>query len=74
VKDEIYDYGERLRRYKRIIAGFGHNGEVALQFLDHLVSLGLSMAKISKYVGHLIVLLRVIDLIWGELLGGILSA
>ena len=24
MKDEIYDYGERLRRYRRIIAGFGN--------------------------------------------------
>ncbi|MEO0252172.1 MAG: hypothetical protein ABIM44_08060, partial [candidate division WOR-3 bacterium] len=34
VKSEIYDYDERLERYRRIIAGFGHNGEVALRLLE----------------------------------------
>ncbi|MEM2293657.1 MAG: hypothetical protein QXX41_10320, partial [Nitrososphaerota archaeon] len=28
VKDEIYDYDESLKRYRRIIAGFGRNGEL----------------------------------------------
>ncbi|MBS7640084.1 hypothetical protein KEJ12_00325 [Candidatus Bathyarchaeota archaeon] len=42
MKSEIYDYEERLERYRRIIARFGHNGEIALRFLDHLASLGLS--------------------------------
>jgi len=35
MKSEIYNYDERLERYRRIIAGFGRNGEVALRFLDH---------------------------------------
>ncbi|MEM2169232.1 MAG: hypothetical protein QW186_05455, partial [Candidatus Bathyarchaeia archaeon] len=61
MKDEIYDYGERLRRYRRIIAGFGRNGEVALRFIDHLFSLGLSEARVAKFAGHVIALLRVID-------------
>ncbi|MEM2424914.1 MAG: hypothetical protein QXM00_10670 [Candidatus Bathyarchaeia archaeon] len=34
MKSEIYDYDERLERYRRIIAGFGHNGEVALRLLE----------------------------------------
>ncbi|MEM3956550.1 MAG: hypothetical protein QW424_07400 [Candidatus Bathyarchaeia archaeon] len=40
MKGEIYDFDERLERYRRIIAGFGRNGEVALWFLDHLEALG----------------------------------
>jgi len=28
VKGEIYDYDESLKRYRRIIAGFGRNGEL----------------------------------------------
>ncbi|MEM1674112.1 MAG: hypothetical protein QXN24_07440 [Candidatus Bathyarchaeia archaeon] len=28
MKSEIYDYDERLERYRRIIAGFGRNGEL----------------------------------------------
>ncbi|MEM2613778.1 MAG: tyrosine-type recombinase/integrase [Nitrososphaerota archaeon] len=61
MKSEIYDFDERLERYRRIIAGFGRNGEVALRFLDHLASLGLSTARISKVAGHLLALLRAID-------------
>ncbi|MEM1783719.1 MAG: hypothetical protein QW800_04630, partial [Candidatus Bathyarchaeia archaeon] len=61
MKGEIYDYEERLERYRRIIAGFGHNGEIALRFLDHLASLGLSIARLSKVAGHLPALLRAID-------------
>jgi hypothetical protein len=51
--DEIYDYEERLRRYRRIIAGFGANGETTLRFLNHLDSLGLTTARISKYACHI---------------------
>ncbi|MEM1582770.1 MAG: tyrosine-type recombinase/integrase [Candidatus Bathyarchaeia archaeon] len=61
MKSETYDLEERLERYMWIIAGFGGNGKVAIQFLKHLASLGPSMARISKYAGHLIVLLRIID-------------
>jgi len=61
VKSEIYDYDERLERYRRIIAGFGRNGEVALRFLDHLASLGLSTARLSKVASHIPALLRAID-------------
>jgi hypothetical protein len=61
VKDSIYDYKERLEQYRRIIAGFGANGEIAIRFLDHLVSLGLSTARISKIASHIPALLRVID-------------
>ncbi|MEM1673908.1 MAG: hypothetical protein QXF23_01010 [Candidatus Bathyarchaeia archaeon] len=53
MKSEIYDYEERLERYRRIIARFGHNGEIALRFLDHLASLGLSTAKLSKVASHI---------------------
>jgi len=57
---EIYDYEERLQRYKRIIKGL-RNGDLALRFLDHMAALGLSVARVSKYASHLLVLLRVID-------------
>ena len=57
---EIYDYEERLQRYKRIIKGL-RNGGLALRFLDHMAALGLSVARVSKYASHLLVLLRVID-------------
>jgi len=43
-----------------VIAGFGHNGEVALSLLDHLASLGPSTVRLSKFAGRLPVLLRVI--------------
>jgi len=49
VRGEIYDYEERLKRYRRIIAGFGHNGEVALRLLDHLASLRLSKAASHRF-------------------------
>jgi len=43
------------------IAGFGRNGEIALRFLDHLASLGLSIARLSKVASHIPALLRAID-------------
>ncbi|MEM2370424.1 MAG: hypothetical protein QXH51_05930 [Candidatus Bathyarchaeia archaeon] len=58
---DIHGFERRLEGYRRIIAGFGHNGEVALRFLDHLFSLGLSVARVCKYADHAIALLRVID-------------
>jgi hypothetical protein len=61
VKDSIHDYKERLERYRRIIAGFGAHGEIALRFLNHLVSLGLSTARVSKIASHIPALLRAID-------------
>ncbi|MEM3722752.1 MAG: tyrosine-type recombinase/integrase, partial [Candidatus Bathyarchaeia archaeon] len=56
----IYDYEERLQRYRRVIASFGVNGEVALRFLDHLFSLNLSVARVSKIASHIPALLRLI--------------
>jgi len=61
VEEGIYDYERRLERCRRIIAGFGANGEIALRLLDHLASLGLSTARVSKIAGHMPALLRVID-------------
>ncbi|MEM2465342.1 MAG: hypothetical protein QXL85_07010 [Candidatus Bathyarchaeia archaeon] len=58
IKSEIYDYNERLERYRRIIAKFGRNGEIALRFLDHLASLGLPP---PKFAATLIALLLIID-------------
>jgi len=51
VKEGIYDYEEGLERYRRVIVGFGANGEIALRLLDHLTSLGLSAAGVSKVAG-----------------------
>ncbi|MEM1586752.1 MAG: hypothetical protein QXX99_00090 [Candidatus Bathyarchaeia archaeon] len=58
---DIHGFEGRLEGYRRIIAGFGHNDEVTLRFLDHLFSLGLSVARVCKYADHAIALLRVID-------------
>ena len=60
MSSQIYDYGERLKRYRRIIVGL-NNGDIALRFLDHLASLGLSEGRMSNYASHLPALLRVID-------------
>ncbi|MGB9914319.1 MAG: hypothetical protein ACPLIG_00630 [Candidatus Bathyarchaeales archaeon] len=38
--NEIYDYPQRIARYRRTIAKFGANGKLALRFLDHLTSQG----------------------------------
>ncbi|MEM3051209.1 MAG: tyrosine-type recombinase/integrase [Candidatus Bathyarchaeia archaeon] len=59
--NEIYDYPQRIQRYKRSIATFGENGEIALRFLDHITSQGLSQARISKTASHIPALLRLID-------------
>jgi len=56
----IYDYEERLQRSRRIIKGL-RNGELALSFLDHLLTLGLSLARVSAYAAHLTAILRVAD-------------
>jgi len=61
VREGIYDYEKRLERCRRIIAGFGANGETAPRLSDHLASLGLSIARVSKIAGHMLALLRVID-------------
>ena len=56
----IYDYEQRLRRYKHQIEQLG-NSEMALRFLNHLDAQGLTVAGLSKYAGHMISLLRAID-------------
>ncbi|MEM2939860.1 MAG: hypothetical protein QXU95_06305 [Candidatus Bathyarchaeia archaeon] len=58
---DIHGFERRLEGYRRIIAGFSHNGEVTLRFLNHLLSLGLSVARVCKYADHAIALLRVIN-------------
>jgi len=60
VKSKICDYNKRLKRYRLIISGL-RNGDVALTFLDHLSSLGLSVARICEYASHLPPLLRLIN-------------
>ncbi|MEM3641131.1 MAG: tyrosine-type recombinase/integrase [Candidatus Bathyarchaeia archaeon] len=57
---EAYGFKSAIERYRRIIGRLG-NGDLALSFLDHLASLGLSSARIAKYAGHLIAILRVVD-------------
>ncbi|MBC7131267.1 hypothetical protein H5T51_08700 [Candidatus Bathyarchaeota archaeon] len=52
-EEEICDYDKRLCRYRRIIAGFGRKGEIALRFLDHSFCLALSGAKSSYTRGQL---------------------
>ncbi|MCL2643567.1 MAG: site-specific integrase [Candidatus Bathyarchaeota archaeon] len=56
----IYDYEQRLLRARRSIKLL-RNGEISLQFLDHLNTLGLSVGRVAKYAVHLPSLLRVID-------------
>ncbi|MEM3356449.1 MAG: tyrosine-type recombinase/integrase [Candidatus Bathyarchaeia archaeon] len=58
---DIYDYPQRIQRYKRSIATFGENGQLALRFLDHITSQGLSQARISKTASHIPALLRLIN-------------
>ncbi|HIE13870.1 TPA: hypothetical protein EYP70_01215 [Candidatus Bathyarchaeota archaeon] len=60
MRKEIYDYGESLRRYQRIIKHL-RNVELALRFLDHIAASGPSVARVSKYASHLSQLLRAID-------------
>jgi len=59
-KQSIHNYEQRLLRAKRSIKPL-RNGEITLQFLDHLSALGLSVGRVAKYATHLPVLLRVID-------------
>jgi len=56
---EIYDF-ERGCAGVGVTAKF-RNGETALLFLDHLVSLGISQAALSNYASHLLAVLRMID-------------
>lgn len=56
----MYCFECAIERYRRIIGGL-RNGELMLSFLDHLSCLELSRARIAKYAGHLIALLKVVD-------------
>ncbi|MGD6805892.1 MAG: tyrosine-type recombinase/integrase [Candidatus Bathyarchaeia archaeon] len=58
--EPIHDYQRHLAGFKRSIKLLP-NGETALCFLDHLGALGLSVARVTKYAGHLPVLLRTIN-------------
>jgi len=60
VRGDVYDFAERIARYRRIIAKL-RNGEVALRLLDHLASLGLSEAAICSQASHIIAVLRLTD-------------
>ncbi|MCL2477619.1 tyrosine-type recombinase/integrase [Candidatus Bathycorpusculum sp.] len=56
----IHDYEQHLKRSRYNLKAM-LNGGVALQFLDHLLALGLSLARVSKYANHLTPLLRMIN-------------
>ena len=56
----IYDYERTNQRFRRTIKDL-RNGELALRFPDHLESIVLSSATVSKYAEHLPVLLRAVD-------------
>jgi site-specific recombinase XerD len=56
----IHDYAQRIKRNRHNIQQLP-NGQIGLQFLDHLNALGLSLGRVSKCAAHLPVLLRIID-------------
>ncbi|MDR2700069.1 MAG: hypothetical protein LBC12_04580 [Nitrososphaerota archaeon] len=56
----IHNYQQSLNRTQRTLKTM-QNGKLALQFLDHLGALGLSLARVTKYVTHLPPLLRMIN-------------
>jgi site-specific recombinase XerD len=58
--EPIHDYEQRLVRARRSIKQLP-NGETALQFLNHLNALGLSLVRVTKYAIQLPVLLRMIE-------------
>jgi len=57
---DIYNYPRRLEKHRQALAKM-RNGQLTLAFLDHLLVLGLSIARVSKYAAHLRTLLRIID-------------
>ncbi|MCD6465715.1 hypothetical protein J7L27_05055 [Candidatus Bathyarchaeota archaeon] len=57
---DIRGYSKRLKCFKRNISKLRH-GSLALKFLDHLATLGLSQGRLVKYAEHLPPLLRIID-------------
>jgi len=59
IDEPIHDYEIRLFRFRRNLKTV-HNGEVALRLLDHLGALGLSLGRVTKYAGHLTVILRML--------------
>jgi len=54
---DLYNYPRRLEKNRQALAGM-KNGQTTLAFLDHLLVLGLSVARVSKYAAHLRTLLR----------------
>ncbi|MEM3000100.1 MAG: tyrosine-type recombinase/integrase, partial [Candidatus Bathyarchaeia archaeon] len=59
--NDIYHFDRQTAAYKRRIAEFGANGELALRFLDHMASQGLSQARICKIADYLVQILHMID-------------
>lgn len=53
----IYNCPRRLEKNKQALAKM-KNGQLALALLDHLLMLGLSVARVSKYSAHLRTILR----------------
>jgi len=58
--EPIHDYDQRLARHKHNIKQLP-NGQITLQFLNHLNAIGLSIARVTKYATHLPPLLRTIN-------------
>jgi hypothetical protein len=49
VHESMHDYAKRLARYRRLIEKL-RNGELALRFLDPLSVVGLSTARVARFV------------------------
>jgi hypothetical protein len=56
----IHDYAQRIKRNRHNIQQLP-NGQLGLQFLDHLSALGLSLGRISKCSAHIPILFRIIN-------------
>jgi len=60
INKPIHDYQQRIKRNRHNIQQLP-NGQLGLQFLDHLSALGLSLGRISKCSAHIPVLFRIIN-------------
>jgi integrase len=54
---DIYEYGKRLESAKRRLESLD-SGSFLLSFIDHLMALGLSCGRVTKYANHLCSLMR----------------
>jgi hypothetical protein len=60
INKPIHDYTQHIKQNRHNIKELP-NGQLGLQFLDHLSALGLSLGRISKCSTHIPVLFRIID-------------